>query len=106
MENFGNVFDEINKEEEIKDKKWQKEQPVKEYLPVAYQIIQKEKRISLGVVSYRRVIIDTIPVENGCFERAKNRAIGKSQRIGKCFVIEICERNVFDNMTEETDDEE
>ena len=36
----------------------------------------------------------------------KNRAVGKSERIGNCFVIEICERNVFDNITDETDDED
>jgi len=103
---YANAFDSINKENEIKESKLVK--PTKEFLPVAYQIYRVVKKIKMGVPVHQREIIDTIMVEQGAFERAKSRAVGKARMIGKCAVIELCERSViaFDEAdeTQSTDD--
>jgi hypothetical protein len=90
---YGNIFNEINKDEAIKQSKEVK--PTKEYFPVAYQIYRVVKKVKMGTPVHVREIIDTIMVERGEVERAKNKAVGKAKNIGKCAVIEICERNVI-----------
>lgn len=93
MTEYGNIFDEINAEETVKQSKADK--PVKEFYVIAYQIYQIKKTVKMGDIVHQREIIDTIPVVLGQTERAKNRAVGKARNIGNCTVIELLERNVI-----------
>lgn len=86
------ILDIFNKEEEKKERN--KVTPVKEYMVSAYQLRKKVRKNKGGVYVTVTEVIDTIVVERGETERAKNRAYGKGKRIGNCFVVELCERSL------------
>lgn len=86
------IIDIFNKEEEKKEKS--KIAPTKEYFVSAYQLRKKVRKNKGGVYVTVIEVIDTIIVERGETERAKNRAYGKGKRIGNCFVVELCERSI------------
>lgn len=71
------------------------EKPVKQYIVVGYQVIRIVSKISLGTKISERLILDTIMVEGGKTEYAKNTAVDKAKYLGNCMVIELCERSVI-----------
>ncbi len=71
------------------------EKPAKEYIPTAYQLIRLTKKFSFGEWKHERQILDTIMIENGELESAKNRAVDKARLHGNCIVFELCERSVI-----------
>ncbi len=90
------IFDEISEQFGEETKTLAKgEKPVKEYIVVAYQIVRISKVFSFGDWKHTRQIIDTICVEHGCTEKAKNEAVIKGQRHGNCMIVEILERQVI-----------
>jgi hypothetical protein len=90
------IFDEISEQFGEETKPLTKgEKPAKEYIPTAYQLIRVTKKFSFGEWKYERQILDTIAVENGRTESAKNRAVEKARLHGNCIVIELCERSVI-----------
>lgn len=90
------IFDEISQQFEEETKPLAKgEKPAKEYIPTAYQLVRITKKFSFGEYKYERQILDTISVESGKTESAKNRAVEKARLYGNCMVIELCERSVI-----------
>lgn len=93
---MADIFDEISEQFNEEPKPLAKdEKPVKEYIVVAYQIIKVDKIFSMGEWKHTRQIIDTISVEHGCTERAKNTAVQKGKNHGNCMVVELLERQVI-----------
>ncbi len=71
------------------------EKPVKDYIVVAFQLVRIKKWFTMGEWKSERTILDTIIVEHGKTERAKNNAVERAKLKGNCMVVEILERCVI-----------
>lgn len=71
------------------------EKPVKEYIVVAFQLVRIKKWFTMGEWKSERTILDTIIVEHGKTETAKNDAVERAKLKGNCIVVELLERCVI-----------
>lgn len=71
------------------------EKPVKEYIPVAFQIVRIKKWFTMGAWKSERTILDTVIIEYGETEKAKHYAVEKAKLHGNCMVVEVLERCVI-----------